>query len=125
MPSTDTQMSGQPTLVFDRQAALERVEGDEALLKEIAQMFLDMCDDMIAEVRTAAVHRDAKALHIAAHTLKGTVANFGARDCVDASLALELKGRSGDIEGLEPLLLRLQLGMATLKPALQSLLEEA
>ena len=64
--------------VFDRDAALERMDGDVELLKELVGLFLDECPQRMAEIREALTRRDATKLRQAAHTLKGSVGNFGA-----------------------------------------------
>jgi HPt (histidine-containing phosphotransfer) domain-containing protein len=115
----------QPPIVFDRAAALERVEGDETLLREIAVMFLETADELLGDVRNAVVQRDSAALYAAAHTLKGVVANFSATTCYEAALALEMKGRNQDLMDAETGLLRLQLATASLRTVLEQYVHEA
>jgi HPt (histidine-containing phosphotransfer) domain-containing protein len=112
----------QPNLVFDLAAALERVEGDEELLKEIAQIFLDTVDEMMSEVKSAIVAKDPKRLQSAAHALKGAVANFSAPEATDAAYNLEMKGRNGDMQGWDAGLLRLQIALSQLNPILEKYL---
>ena len=78
---------------FDMAAALERVDGDAELLKELAGLFLGECPRWMAEIRQAIDQRDASKLHQAAHALKGSVGNFGARAAVAAAQRLETDGR--------------------------------
>lgn len=74
---------------FDMAAALERVDGDASLLKELAGLFLDEAPQRMAEIRQAITQRDATTLQREAHTLKGSVGNFGARDAFEAARRLE------------------------------------
>jgi CheY-like chemotaxis protein len=81
---------------FDRDAALERVDGDVELLKELAGLFLDECPQWMAEIREAITGREASKLQEAAHALKGSVGNFGAREAFEAARRLEGIGRDPD-----------------------------
>src|ERR1700676_33856 len=83
-----------PESSLDRQLALSRVGGDLELLREIAILFLDECPRALLEIQRALAAEDAVKLENAAHSLKGSVANFGASAAVAAALRLEQMGRS-------------------------------
>ena len=61
---------------LDCAVALERLGGDEELLREVARLFLDEYPMLINEIRSAAAVMDASALERAAHSMKGSVSNF-------------------------------------------------
>ena len=67
---------------FDIAVAMERVDGDLELMKELAGLFLGECPQRMAEVRQAIDRKDGPGLQRAAHYLKGSVGNFGARRAV-------------------------------------------
>ncbi len=117
MDTTDTPLIGS----LDREVALARVGGDTELLKEIASLFLENYRDWLAELRQAAARGDAQMVERTAHGLKGSVANFGARDAVEASLNLETLGRSGDLAGATESLAALESALETLRGDLESL----
>ena len=110
-----------PVGSLDREVALARMGGDPELLKEIAVLFLENYQEWLGEVRRGAALGDARMLERAAHGLKGSVANFGARDAVEASLKLETLGRSGDLAGASESLAALELALETLRGDLESL----
>mgnify|MGYP001224698022 CR=1 FL=1 len=56
---------------------------------------------MLSAIREAIAQGDDEALARAAHRLKGSVGNFGARRAVEAALRLEDMGREGDLSGAE------------------------
>ena len=56
-----------------------------------------------------------------AHGLKGSVANFGARDAVEASLKLETLGRNSDPTGMPESMAALEAALETLRGDLESL----
>jgi two-component system sensor histidine kinase/response regulator len=87
--------------VVDREALLERLEGDLRLLAEIVALYHQTCPGLVQELRTAMERSDALAVHRAAHTLKGMVAHFGAPQATAALLDLEQRAREGTTHGLE------------------------
>jgi two-component system, sensor histidine kinase and response regulator len=93
---------------------LERFEGDEELVREIAQLVIQEYPPLVDALRDAAAQGDAYALERNAHSLKGMVANFQADSAVDAALTLERMGRVGDLTGAHDCLRRLESALADL-----------
>lgn len=87
-----------PDTVFDRELALARVGGDEELLRELAQLFLQDYPRLMAELRQAWQRGNAKQVEEIAHGLKGSVANFGAKRAVEAAYRIEQLGRQARLE---------------------------
>jgi two-component system, sensor histidine kinase and response regulator len=84
--------------IIDLQAVLERVGGDGELLHEIIAIFLDEYPRLLAGIGSSLESRDARALERSAHTIKGSVSNFGARSATQAAQDLELIGRRSDFD---------------------------
>ncbi len=76
---------------------MDRVGNDVEFLQEIAGLFLEDCPKLLGEIRAAVQGGDARTLEHAAHTLKGSVANFGAEAAREAAFRLEAMGRAGDL----------------------------
>jgi two-component system, sensor histidine kinase and response regulator len=89
-----------PEPAFDRRVALSRVGGDEELLKEIAEIFLEDYPKVLAEIQAALASGDARRLEQSAHSLKGSAGNFGAKAVVGAASRLEQLGRAGRANGV-------------------------
>lgn len=106
---------------LDRALALERVGGDEELLREIAALFLEECPRMMADIQAAVLAGDAESLERAAHSLKGSVGNFGARRAFRAAARLEAIGRNRDLTPLPEAWSELAAAMEALGPALADL----
>jgi HPt (histidine-containing phosphotransfer) domain-containing protein len=106
---------------LNKALALERLGGDEQLLGEIAGLFLDNYPSLMAQIRDAVSRRDSSALHYAAHTLKGSVANFCAQAVFDSAYQLECMGRVGDLADAEDPLAALEQQLRSLEPALVTL----
>ncbi len=77
---------------------MDRVGGDVEFLQEIAGLFMEDCPRLLEEIRTAVASGDARTLEHAAHTLKGSIANFGAEPAREAAFKLESLGRAGDLK---------------------------
>ena len=105
----------------DREVALSRVGGDTELLGEIAGLFLDDYPKLLDELKTGAAQGDAKTIERAAHGLKGSVSNFGARAAVDAAFALESMGRQQQLSDVNAGILALEQALQTLRPELEAL----
>jgi two-component system, sensor histidine kinase and response regulator len=101
--------------------ALERLGGDEELLREVAQLFLEEYPVLVSELRTAVAAGDAEALQRAAHSLKGSVSNFGADAAHEAAFALEMTGRSREMSQARSRLLALEEALEYIHPALMEL----
>jgi two-component system, sensor histidine kinase and response regulator len=91
--------SGDPPQA-DRAAALDRVDGDEDLLREIASLFVDDAPARLGEIKGAMAAGDAVRAGRAAHSLKGSVSNFGAPTVVRLALDLEQQGKAGDLAAM-------------------------
>ena len=104
--------------VFDRDAALERMDGDVDLMKELVGLFLDECPQRMAEIREALTRRDATKLRQAAHTLKGSVGNFAAREALEGARRLETIAQEQDWEHAEEAWAALEAAIDRLKPAM-------
>jgi len=83
--------------ILDYEGALERVGGDEELLRDVAGLFVEECPRLISNIEEAIRHKDAHALERSAHELKGAAGNFAAAAVVDSAFKLETMGRSGEL----------------------------
>jgi CheY-like chemotaxis protein len=104
--------------VLDGRALLAQVDGNVRLLGKLTRLFLADCPEMLSRIRLAMVSRDPQALQQAAHALKGSIANFAARDAVEAALKLEMMGRRKDLAGVEDAYLSLKKEIRRLQRAL-------
>jgi two-component system, sensor histidine kinase and response regulator len=78
---------------FDLNWALSHLGNDATLLSELAGLFIQESITLLPALRAAVNQRDARAVETAAHTLKGSASNFGAKDLCRDALALEQSGR--------------------------------
>ncbi len=104
--------------IFDPSAALTRVAGDEALLKELIAIFIEEYPGWIVELRGAVAAVDAPRVRRAAHTIKGAVDNCGAGSAFDAAFRLERMAGEGRLNGAAEAADALDLEIQRLLPAL-------
>ncbi len=99
----------------DWEQARSGVDGDDRLLGELAAILLEECPKLLSQLRAAIANGDANKLRIAAHTVKGSVAHFGAQSCKAAALQLELIGREDRLDDALPALAVLETELARLE----------
>ena len=85
------------TEVFNRQALLQRVEGDEELLEEMLDIFLEYTPPQLEEIRQAIQTGDAPGLQGRAHSIKGAAASISAEAVQEAAGQLEQAGKNRDL----------------------------
>lgn len=106
---------------LDCAVALERLGGDAELLREVAGLFLEEYPLLMDEIQAAAMTGDADSLQRAAHSMKGSVSNFGADEVYQAAFTLEKLGRAGELDALEPSITLLASALENIRPALEML----
>jgi HPt (histidine-containing phosphotransfer) domain-containing protein len=110
----------EPEADYSASAILDLFGGDAELLREVAGLFLRDCPGRLSDVRDAVGRRDGTALARAAHSLKGSVANFAADLAVAAAQRLQLIGRTGDWAEVDQALADLETEIENLTRTLQA-----
>lgn len=105
--------------IFDRQALLKRVEGDEELLEELVHFFLDHTPRQLDKLRQALKAGDASALGEQAHAIKGAAASLSAEAVRLAAGSLEFSGKNQNLEEAPALLEALIKEFARLQEVLK------
>ena len=95
-------------------------DGDPEFLAEIVSLFLATCPGLLSDIDGAVLRQDADALRRAAHTIKGAVANFGAKAVVEQASTIETIGRSGDLAAAREAALVLRTLMDRFAPQLEA-----
>ncbi|MBM3262430.1 MAG: response regulator [candidate division Zixibacteria bacterium] len=111
--------------VFDWDRAREQVGGSEAILVDLAELFLQECPKLIQAVETAVAEGNMAELRRNAHTLKGSARVFFADTLTDVAYRLELMGKNQDTEGIEQVLEVLREAVEQLLPAMRKRMKES
>lgn len=106
---------------FNQDQALDRLGGDTDLLLQIAGIFCQTAPQKLAEIRQAMAAGDAGALTRAAHSVKGSVANFSAQRAWEAARNLEMAARGGQLDLASQLVVQLEQEVQCLLCDLQAL----
>jgi len=110
--------------VLHRQALLDRVEGDRALLAEMVALFFEESPRQLAELQDSLANGDAPAAERAAHKLKGAVGNFAAPAAAAAAEKAEHLARAGDLDRARAAASTLDKELERLRPVLTALCSE-
>ena len=118
-PNAEAGLLAPADVSFEWDAALERVGGDEAMLRDLAEMFFAECPKLMQQIREHIADADGPELRRAAHTLKGSAHVFGAEEVAEAAHRLEEIGREEAFADAEEALALLEDEVARLLPALR------
>jgi HPt (histidine-containing phosphotransfer) domain-containing protein len=105
-------------LLWGKAEALERLGGDEELLRELCQIFLQESPKLLEKLRRAIVTSDAESVMRAAHSLKGELGYLGAARATQAAQELEDMGHDNKLSHATATLNVLEREMAGLHLAL-------
>jgi len=86
--------------VVDWKTLEANFDGDPFAISLVVDAFLSSVEEMLIKLRVAIDAHNSKSIAMAAHSLKGAMANFGARDAVAFAQQLEDHGYQG-IDGRE------------------------
>jgi len=106
---------------LDRADILERIGGSEALLDRLVSLLLEKSPARLATLRDAVAAGDAKTLRLEAHSLKGSLAVFGAEVATAAALRLETLAGNGDLSSAAEAYDALEAAVARLQPVIAAL----
>ncbi|MBI5168420.1 MAG: PAS domain S-box protein [Candidatus Eisenbacteria bacterium] len=110
--------------VIDWDEALERMDGDEAILGELLRLFLQDSGHMMERLEEARVSGDVKRIERAAHGLKGASATISARAVAPLAREVESLARDGKLVPALDRMQDLRLEMQRLRRALEALPEQ-
>lgn len=116
--SLATANTGYPS-PLDRQRSLDRLGGDEALLRDMAGFFLEDAPLLMQQVQVALGRRETREAGIAAHSLKGLAATFDAEAVLQGAGQIEQHCQRGELEQAQALTAPLERDLETLLVALK------
>ncbi|MFQ5660599.1 MAG: Hpt domain-containing protein [Gammaproteobacteria bacterium] len=75
--------------IIDCSVLLDQLEGDEALWREIIEVFIDDTHNQILAMEEAISRKDVAVVQRIAHTIKGTSGTIGVAGLQEAALKME------------------------------------
>lgn len=103
---------------FNEALLLERTEGSAELCGMLVEAFLKEYPKRVAALSQALQRQDTKEIAVAAHALKGAIANFTDGAALQATKALEKVSREGDLSGANEAYRKLTAELDRLQAAL-------
>jgi CheY-like chemotaxis protein len=110
---------------LDVDSALKRMGGDMELYIELVSLFPSEMEILDSDLHLALQNGDSQALGIAAHTMKGMLANLGAHKAADLAFTLEKLGKSGSLNEVGHVLAQFEEEMAHIQHAIGQLVSKA
>jgi HPt (histidine-containing phosphotransfer) domain-containing protein len=99
---------------------LEQLGGDEALFREVMDIFLDQAPKHLAALLVAAELGQAETVEATAHTLKGELGYLGIPEILQRASEIEEGGRSKDVSRVAGLLPQFEADINGLFTAIRS-----
>ena len=106
-------------ILWAKAEALERLGGDEDLLRELCQIFLDESPKLLQKLQVAILDADPEAVMRAAHSLKGELGYLGATGATQAARELEEMAHEKNLSRATDLFTLLERELAGLHLALK------
>jgi two-component system, sensor histidine kinase and response regulator len=122
--SKDSNQAVASNPAIDREVILTRVDGDEELLAEIINLFLDDCPKVMAQIDNAIKLRNSELLERCAHRLRGSLDLFASVIGSRAAFELEKSARKNDLSHIDQAASILRNEIDRLLPALAALTRE-
>jgi PAS domain S-box-containing protein len=104
---------------WDLGTAMEAVDGDEGLLRDVIGVFLEECPNLLRDLETAIRRHEAVGVQRGAHTIKGATRIFGSPRVAAVAIEMEQAGRDGRLADAEQLLPTLHAAVARLADSLR------
>jgi two-component system, sensor histidine kinase and response regulator len=105
--------------VLDLASAMARLGGDRRLFRDMVEFFREDAHRLLDEIRAGVAEQDVASAALAAHTLKSMAATCGGERAARFALEVERLGNSGDLSGVEQMLIPLEDAVADLEQALE------
>ena len=116
---TPNSQPGTALAVFDREGFVDRLMGNEDLAQRIIRGFVEDMPRQIALLAQAVNNRDADAVRLVAHSIKGAAANVGGLEVREIAWKLEQTGRAGDLAAAAATLPELSARFESLRPIME------
>ena len=78
---------------------MDSINGDAELLNALIDLFVSNSSELICEMQQAIEAGDCAAIEPVAHSLKGAVSAFSARNALHAAMTVESLARDEDLDG--------------------------
>ncbi len=105
---------------WSMEQTLEKLGGDEKLLQEVIEIFLEEAPKHLSALQIALDQGSGEAVESAAHSLKGELGYLSMSELSSSALDLEEMGRNSDLDGVSRLLPRFEADVFQLLISIRS-----
>ena len=112
-----------PPTVINVESAKARMDGDESLVIDLAQFFLEDAPKFVKEIEKALEAGHAEVVERAAHSLKGLAANFDAETLATSAMIVEEHGRNENLDQAREQFADLRKSAESVTAAIQAYLD--
>jgi len=110
---------------FDREKLLKNFSGDEDILLDIMEAFVEQIPKDLETLKESIALQDFQTLELKAHSLKGLCANFCAENASRMAFSIESLSKEKEIDELEKIYASFDKELNLLKDMLLELIAES
>jgi CheY-like chemotaxis protein/HPt (histidine-containing phosphotransfer) domain-containing protein len=121
-PVSGMNVSGINVSEINRGELLEQLDGDQELLEELAELFLQNSPKTMAALRKGVESAQPGQVEAAAHLLRGTLGHLTAKGAAAVAQELESAGHTGNLERAAPLFAALEQQVERVRKELSELI---
>jgi HPt (histidine-containing phosphotransfer) domain-containing protein len=93
-------MEHPPQAVYDHSAMMDRLMGDQELVKAVIRRFLEDLPQQVNRLKQSLEAGDAQSVHRQIHSIKGAAANISANSLVSLALRMEKAAAEGNLQSV-------------------------
>lgn len=108
---------------WNEQTALENTDGCVSYLKELLEIWLRQTPKLVSEIGEGLAEGNIERMHLAAHTMRGSMQVIGAELAASLAESLETAGRTGQTSEASELLNQLQSELRELTAKIEAYMD--
>ncbi len=105
--------------VLNLSEAMNNLDGDAELLEEIVDIFMETGPEQLESLVNSIQINEIDTVAMNAHGMKGGASNFCAKRFVAAALKLEMKAKSGNLDGADALVDEMKAAFEEMREVIQ------
>jgi len=105
--------------VLNLAEAMNNLDGDAELLEEIVGIFMETGPEQLESLGNCIQIDEIDTVAMNAHGMKGGASNFCAKEFVAAALKLEMKDKTGSLDGAEDILAEMKAAFEEMKEVIE------
>jgi HPt (histidine-containing phosphotransfer) domain-containing protein len=94
-------MNFDSTSLWQREKALQRLAGNQALLKRVVEMFIEQIDEKYLTLTTALSNKEQEEVRFISHAIKGVSGDVGAELLLHKASSIEILSASDNWDEIE------------------------